>query len=112
AQQRVTRTRRGGDRLGRIRRDGPGSTRHLSSSVTVRVLLFASYAEALGHAAVTLTVPAPATIAAVLDALHRQPGGDLLPERPLVAVNLEQAGLDSPVKAGDEIAVLPPLAGG
>jgi molybdopterin synthase sulfur carrier subunit len=81
-------------------------------TVTVRVLLFASYAEALGHASLTLTVPAPATVAAVIQLLRRRPGGELLPERPLCAVNLEQARLDSPVQAGDEIAVLPPLAGG
>ena len=81
-------------------------------TVTVRVLLFASYAEALGQASLTLVVPAPATVAGVLQVLRHQPGGDHLPERPLCAVNLEQARLDSPVKAGDEVAVLPPLAGG
>jgi sulfur-carrier protein len=81
-------------------------------TVAVRVLLFASYAEALGQASLTLTVPVPATVAAVLQLLRRQPGGEVLPERPLCAVNLEQARLDSPVKSGDEIAVLPPLAGG
>jgi molybdopterin synthase sulfur carrier subunit len=81
-------------------------------TVTVRVLLFASYAEALGQSSLTLAVPAPATVAGVLQVLRRQPGGELLPERPLTAVNLEQARLDSPVKPGDEVAVLPPLAGG
>jgi molybdopterin synthase sulfur carrier subunit len=83
-----------------------------ASTVTVRVLLFASYAEALGQASLTLAVPAPATVAGVLQVLRRQPGGDRLPERPLTAVNLEQARLDSPVRPGDEVAVLPPLAGG
>jgi len=83
-----------------------------ASTVTVRVLLFASYAEALGQASMTLAVPAPATVAGVLQLLRRLPGGEGLPDRPLTAVNLEQARLDSPVKPGDEIAVLPPLAGG
>jgi molybdopterin synthase sulfur carrier subunit len=81
-------------------------------TVTVRVLLFASYAEALGQPSLTLSVPAPATVAGVIQVLRRQPGGERLPERPLAAVNLEQARLDSPVKPGDEVAVLPPLAGG
>jgi molybdopterin converting factor small subunit len=81
-------------------------------TVTVRVLLFAGYAEALGTASLTLTVPAPATVASLLQALRSRPGGELLPERPLCAVNLVQARLDSPVQPGDEIAVLPPLAGG
>jgi molybdopterin converting factor small subunit len=83
-----------------------------ASTVTVRVLLFGSYAEALGQASLSLVIAAPATVAAVLQVLRRQPGGERLPERPLTAVNLEQARLDSPVKAGDEVAVLPPLAGG
>jgi molybdopterin converting factor small subunit len=81
-------------------------------TVTVSVLLFARYAEALGNASLSLTVSAPATLASVLKALRDRPGGELLPDRPLCAVNLVQARLDSPVQAGDEIAVLPPLAGG
>jgi molybdopterin synthase sulfur carrier subunit len=81
-------------------------------TVTVSVLLFARYAEALGNASLTLTVSAPATLASVLKVLRDRPGGELLPDRPLCAVNLVQARLDSPVQAGDEIAVLPPLAGG
>ena len=81
-------------------------------TVTVRVLLFASYAEALGYSSLALTVPAPATLASVLKALRSRPGGELLPERPLCAVNLVQARLDSLVQPGDEIALLPPLAGG
>lgn len=81
-------------------------------TVSVRVLLFASYAEAVGHASLSLTVPAPATVASVLHVLRNRPGGQLLPERPLCAINLVQARLDSPVEPGDEIAILPPLAGG
>jgi molybdopterin converting factor subunit 1 len=81
-------------------------------TVSVRVLLFASYAEALGHAALTLMVPAPATVAALVRVLRARPGGELLPERPLCAVNLEQVRPDSPLQPGDEVAILPPLAGG
>ncbi len=81
-------------------------------TVAIRVLLFASYADALGSASLTLTVPAPATLASLLQVLRSHPGGELLPERPLCAVNLVQARLDSPLQAGDEVAVLPPLAGG
>jgi len=35
-----------------------------------------------------------------------------LPERPLAAVNLRQVKLDARVKNGDEVALLPPIAGG
>jgi sulfur-carrier protein len=81
-------------------------------TVTVRVLFFASYAEALGHPSLTVSVPAPATVASLVRVLRSRPGGEVLPERPLCAVNLEQVRSDSPLQSGDEIAILPPLAGG
>ena len=84
----------------------------LSSSLTVRVLLFASYADRLGLDSIALTLPAPATVGTVLEHLRALPGGDLLPPRPLCARNLAHVGLDAPLNSGDEIAILPPLAGG
>jgi molybdopterin converting factor small subunit len=81
-------------------------------SVTVRVLLFASYADILGLDAFDLTVPAPATISTVVEHLRARPGGRLLPPKPLCARNLAHAGPDDPVADGDEVAILPPLAGG
>ena len=83
-----------------------------ASTVTVRVLLFASYAEAAGQTSLTLTLPSPATVASVLRLLRGQAAGARLPERPLCAVNLAHARLNTPVSSGDEIAILPPLAGG
>jgi molybdopterin converting factor small subunit len=35
-----------------------------------------------------------------------------LPERPLTAINLRQVKLNAPVQDGDEVAFLPPVAGG
>ena len=84
----------------------------LAPSLTVRVLLFASYAEALGFETLTVTVPAPATLGAVVDRLRALPGGDQLPPKPLCARNLAHASPDQPIAPGDEIAILPPLAGG
>jgi sulfur-carrier protein len=81
-------------------------------SVTVRVLLFASYAEHLGSDALRLILKAPVTVASVLDAVRRLPGGDRVPPRPLCARNLAHVALDAAVESGDEIAILPPLAGG
>ena len=82
------------------------------SAVTVRVVLFASYAEHLGAEAMDLTLPSPATVADVVGHLRGLPGGQLLPVKPLCARNLAHAGQDDPVTNGDEIAILPPLAGG
>jgi molybdopterin converting factor small subunit len=82
------------------------------SIVTVRVLLFASYAEQLGAESLDLPLPSPATVADVVDRLRALPGGRLLPPKPLCARNLAHAGQTDRVSEGDEIAILPPLAGG
>jgi molybdopterin converting factor small subunit len=82
------------------------------STVTVHVLLFARYAEVFGADAVTLELAAPATVADVIIRLRQAPGGAELPPRPLCAVDLMQVPDTTPVAAGDEVAVLPPLAGG
>ena len=80
--------------------------------VNVRVLLFASYAERLGLESVRVALPVLATVADALDHVRSLPGGDRIPPRPLCAVNLTQAELDTRLTEGDEVALLPPLAGG
>jgi molybdopterin synthase sulfur carrier subunit len=80
--------------------------------VNVRVLLFASYAERLGLDTVRLALPPLATVADALERVRGLPGGDQLPPKPLCAVNLAHADLDTRLAEGDEVAVLPPLAGG
>ena len=82
------------------------------TSLTVRVLLFASYAEHLGFETLDLTLTAPATVGAVVHRLRALPGGHQLPPKPLCARNLAHADAEEPVAPGDEIAILPPLAGG
>jgi molybdopterin converting factor small subunit len=78
----------------------------------VRVLLFARYADLLGFETLTLVPASVPTVGAVVEHLRRLPGGDVIPARPLVALNLERASLEQPVGPGDEVAVLPPMAGG
>jgi molybdopterin converting factor small subunit len=82
------------------------------SAIRIHVLLFARYAEVLGTDALTLELPEAATVADLVSALRRAPGGDALPARPLCAVNLVQVGATAPLADGDEVAILPPLAGG
>jgi molybdopterin converting factor small subunit len=82
------------------------------SRLTVRVLLFASYAESLGAETLEVTVSSPATVGGVVERLRALPGGRLLPPKPLCARNLAHADAAEPVADGDEIAILPPLAGG
>jgi molybdopterin converting factor small subunit len=83
-----------------------------TTDISLRVLLFGSYAESLGREEVELTLPEAATVADVVSHIRRLPGGQLLPPKPLCARNLAHAGQDDRVAAGDEIAILPPLAGG
>lgn len=89
------------------------SASETAGSVEVKVLLFASYAEQAGQAQVQLSLQAPATVADVLRNLRAAlPAAERLPEHPLAAVNRAHARLNAPVRNGDEVAFLPPMAGG
>ena len=80
--------------------------------MTIDVLLFASYAETLGGPRVSIDLEPGATVRDVLAHLRRLPGAERLPPVPMVAVNHRYARGDDVVAAGDEIAVIPPVAGG
>ena len=80
--------------------------------MTVTALLFASYAEALGSDRVELALDGDTTVRDVVERLRAMPGGASLPVTPLVAVNLTYAGADQRVASGDEVAIIPPVAGG
>lgn len=80
--------------------------------MSINVLLFASYADALGAPSICVDIPADATVADVLAAIRLQPGAGLLPAKPLVAVNQKYARSTTSVKHGDEVALIPPVAGG
>lgn len=80
---------------------------------TVRVRFFARYAELAGRSEGTLTVPLPATVSDVMRRIRDEwPGTSALPPQPLAALNLRHVRLDARVADGDELAFLPPLAGG
>ncbi len=84
-----------------------------AAPIRVKVLLFATYADAAGQDEVTLSLSGPATVADVVRQLRQGPLGPRhLPERPLAAVNQVHARADTPLADGDEVALLPPLAGG
>ncbi|MEX2154626.1 MAG: MoaD/ThiS family protein [Gemmatimonadaceae bacterium] len=78
----------------------------------VRVLLFASYADALGASELSLDLPAGARVLDVLTHVKALASGKRLPERPMVAVNQRYARDDQAVTAADEVAIIPPVAGG
>ncbi|HKI96727.1 MAG TPA: MoaD/ThiS family protein [Gemmatimonadales bacterium] len=84
-----------------------------TESLHVRCRFFARYAELLGTEEVALTLPGRSIVRDAVRRVRQElPHGERIPERPLVAVNREHALADRPLANGDELAFLPPLAGG
>jgi molybdopterin converting factor subunit 1 len=80
--------------------------------MTVNVLLFASYADAIGSSHVAIDLPSDATVRDVLARVRALASGKRVPERPLVAVNRRYARDDQRLSPTDEVAIIPPVAGG
>ena len=81
--------------------------------ITVRCRFFARFAEVLGRESHELTLRPPATVGDAVAALRSTLAqGAQLPPSPLTAVNCEHASRDRFLVDGDELALLPPLAGG
>ena len=78
----------------------------------VRVRLFASYAEAFGREEIPLELALGATVADCLAAVRTEPAAARLPPSPLVAVKQRYARPETPLEDGDEVALIPPVAGG
>jgi len=83
----------------------------------VKLLYFAWLREKAGVGEETVAPPSSvATVADLLDWLQARGGGfgDALADRRVVrvAVNQEYVSLNHPVRAGDEIALFPPVTGG
>ena len=79
---------------------------------TVTVQLFASYAESFGGSTLELPLESGSTVADLLDRLRLLPGAAILPRSPCVAVNRKFAAADQVVNSQDEVALIPPVAGG
>jgi molybdopterin synthase sulfur carrier subunit len=81
--------------------------------VQVRTLFFAAYRDAVGTPALELELPEGATVVdLVVDLRGRGAPFDRLPEAPAVAVNRTLVRGDAALVHGDEVAFLPPVAGG
>lgn len=79
---------------------------------TVTVQLFASYAEMLGADAVEISLAPGSTVRDLVDNIRRLPGASSLPRSPRVAINRTFAAAEQLVDSGDEVALIPPVAGG
>jgi molybdopterin converting factor small subunit len=79
---------------------------------TVTVQLFASYADILGAPTVELPLTPGTTVQDLLQRLRCLPGASALPPAPRIAVNRTFATGEQLIAPSDEIALIPPVAGG
>ena len=79
----------------------------------VQALFFAAYRDLVGSGSITVELGEGATVADLVAELRgRGSPFDGLPAEPAVAVNQTYAFLDEPLGAEDEVAFIPPVAGG
>jgi molybdopterin synthase sulfur carrier subunit len=81
--------------------------------IKVLVKLFAVYQEALGVSELELFVPAQMPVSAIRDRLIQE-HPELAQWRDLTrfGVNLQFVAPDTPLQAGDEVVLIPPVSGG
>jgi molybdopterin converting factor subunit 1 len=79
----------------------------------INLLLFALYRDLTGVGELDVEVRDGASAGDALRELRARDGRfAALPERPVIAINREYAQLDECLRDGDELALLPPVAGG
>lgn len=79
----------------------------------VRTLFFAQYRDVVGASSLDIELPAGATVDELVDALRsRGSPFDRLPTDPAIAVNQTYSEGERILSAGDEVAFIPPVAGG
>ena len=83
------------------------------ASIEIRLRMFGGLSASTGVAQELLAVPVGATAADVIAAVAgRWPEATPILDRVTVAVNLETVDRDQVLAGGDEVALLPPVAGG
>lgn len=91
----------------------PRVSSRTAAPLNVRTLFFASYRDLLGTRSTVVELPDGATVDDLVRALRGRGGPyGSLPEDPPVAVNRSYAARDAELDEGDEVAFLPPVAGG
>ena len=82
-------------------------------SISVNTVFFALYRDLVGASTLAVELPSGATVADLVEELRgRGAPFDSLPTEPAVAVNQTYAMLDETLGSGDEVAFIPPVAGG
>lgn len=79
----------------------------------IRALFFAAYRDAVGTSSLEMDVPDGSTVSEFVRTLRgRGEPFDRLPREPAVAVNRRYSAEERTLSAGDEVAFIPPVAGG
>jgi molybdopterin converting factor subunit 1 len=82
-------------------------------TISVRTLFFATYRDLVGEHELAVELDDGATVADLVAELRaRGRPFDRLPTEPAVAVNRTYAPLSERLGVGDEVAFIPPVAGG
>jgi molybdopterin converting factor subunit 1 len=81
-------------------------------TLSVRVLLFGRYRELAGSGEIRLDLPTGSRVRDLVTTLRSRPALAALPPDPAVAVNRRYERPDRALAAGDEVALIPPVAGG
>ncbi|MEQ1857395.1 MAG: MoaD/ThiS family protein [Longimicrobiales bacterium] len=81
--------------------------------LSVQALFFAAYRDLLGTSKLDVHLPEGATVAdLVMELRSRGAPFNALPREPAIAVNRSYALPSEELRAGDEVAFIPPVAGG
>lgn len=82
-------------------------------SISVTTLFFAAYRDLVGTGQLVVELHDGATVGDLVRELRaRGAPYDALPAEPAIAVNHTYAFLDEPLSTEDEVAFIPPVAGG
>ncbi len=84
----------------------------MSDRIAVRTLFFGIYGELASGREGSADLPSGSTVSDLVDTLRGSEGLDWLPERVVVAVNQKYADAGTSLSNGDEVALIPPVAGG
>ena len=81
--------------------------------ISITALFFASYRDMVGASSISVELTEGATVGDLVEVLRsRGAPFDALPAEPAVAVNRTYAFLDERLGRDDEVAFIPPVAGG
>jgi len=84
-----------------------------AAEMIVRSLFFAQYRDFAGADEMNVELPDGASVADLVVRLRGGEGGlSRLPASPVVAVNMDYAPHSTALREGDEVAFIPPVAGG